>query len=36
MSRTAIVVEKVLPYPAEKIWHMLNGERTDLEMADAE
>jgi uncharacterized protein YndB with AHSA1/START domain len=25
MSRTAIVVEKVLPYPAEKIWHMLTA-----------
>jgi uncharacterized protein YndB with AHSA1/START domain len=23
MSRTAIVVEKVLPYPADKIWRML-------------
>jgi uncharacterized protein YndB with AHSA1/START domain len=25
MSRTAIVIEKVLPYPAEKIWHMLTA-----------
>jgi uncharacterized protein YndB with AHSA1/START domain len=25
MSRTAIVVEKVLPYPAEKIWRMLTA-----------
>jgi uncharacterized protein YndB with AHSA1/START domain len=25
MNRTAIVLEKVLPYPAEKIWHMLTA-----------